>query len=200
MYIPCYDKITVGVLFLNIKLKNYFLNKIFLWQSNLGRYLNFPHIFFFIQQVWFEILVKTHFLLKYKKRLFLRCSEWGQKQTLFAPLNAHFEYREKMKHMIFKIFFRKPYFSRRWTKFLHIFIFFYTFFFFFLKINGKTLKINGKALKINEKTWFIGGEILIYEFIFFLFSAYIWSTHLRAQITFVFALILSTAEKGVFCT
>ena len=99
--IPCYDKITVGVLFLNIKLKNYFLNKIFLWQSNLGKYLNFPHIFVFIQQVWFEILVKTHFLLKYKKRLFLRCSEWGQKQTLFSPVNEHFVYREKMKHMIF---------------------------------------------------------------------------------------------------
>ena len=62
--IPCYDKITVGVLFLNIKLKTYFLNIIFLWQSNLGRYLNFLHIFFFIQQVWFEILVKPHFLVQ----------------------------------------------------------------------------------------------------------------------------------------
>ena len=139
-------------------------------------------------------------MLKYKKRLFLRCSEWGQKQTLFAPLNAHFEYREKMKHMVFKIFFPKTLFFTTLDKIFTHFYFFYTFFFFFLKINGKTLKINGKALKINEKTWFIGGEILIYEFIFFLFSAYIWSTHLRAQITFVFALILSTAEKGVFCT
>ena len=99
-FVSCYDKIAVGVLFLNIKLKNYFLNKIFLWQSNLGRYLNFPHIFFFIQQVWFEILVKNHFLLKYKKRLFLRCSEWGQKQTLFSPLNEHFIYKQKTKQNI----------------------------------------------------------------------------------------------------
>ena len=138
-------------MFLNIKLKNYFLNKIFLWQSNLGRYLNFPHIFFFIQQVWFEILVKTHFLLKYKKRLFLRCSEWGQKQTLFAPLNAHFEYREKMKHMVFKIFFRKPYFSRRWTKFLHIFIFFTHFFSFFWKLMEKHWKLMEKHWKLMKK-------------------------------------------------
>ena len=128
--LPCYDKITVGVLFLNIKLKNYFLNKIFLWQSNLGRYLNFPHIFFFIQQVWFEILVKTHFLLKYKKRLFLRCSEWGQKQTLFAPLNAHFEYREKMKHMIFKIFSENPIFHDVGQNF-YTFLFFLHIFFLF---------------------------------------------------------------------
>ena len=61
LLLPCSVKITVTDLFWIIKFKNYVLTNNFLWQSNLG--LNFPHIFFFKQQVWFEILIKNYFLL-----------------------------------------------------------------------------------------------------------------------------------------
>ena len=55
------------VLFLNIKVSNGPRKKIFLCDRTHNTYLNFPHIFLFIQQVRFQILIKNHFLLKSKK-------------------------------------------------------------------------------------------------------------------------------------
>ena len=68
--LPCWDKITVGFLFLNSKLKKNFLKKQIFSECNLEKYLKLPHIFFFTQQVWFEILIKNNFLFKSKKHVF----------------------------------------------------------------------------------------------------------------------------------